>query len=344
MTHSISLSIVIPTYNAKPYLSHTIDSILKSKAINYEIVIVDNASDDGTIKHLKKRFVQHLDKINFLILDKNYGPAKARNEGVKLANGAYLAFLDSDTEVDPQWANEALFCFRANKKVAAIQCKLLLLRNRKNIDYVGEYLSNTGFLTQVSPHGEADNGQYDFPHKILAAKSAGMFVTKEAFEKVGGFDEDYFIFVEETDLGWRLWLAGYEVILCPKSIVYHYFSATKDIVAKSFNNHLVRFHGTKNYILTLYKNLSIRYLIKILPIHIALWLSLAMYLIFTGNFRSGLNIFKGILWHFPNFLTNTQKRMSVQKMRVVSDSVIFESMSLMKNISIIDLVKKFMGV
>ena len=157
-------------------------------------------------------------------------------------------------------------------------------------------------------------------------------------------DEDYFIFVEETDLGWRLWLAGYEVILCPKSIVYHYFSATKDIVAKSFNNHLVRFHGTKNYILTLYKNLSIRYLIKILPIHIALWLSLAMYLIFTGNFRSGLNIFKGILWHFPNFLTNTQKRMSVQKMRVVSDSVIFESMSLMKNISIIDLVKKFMGV
>lgn len=343
MGNKISLSIIVPTFNAKPFLSHTVEAIIKSQAKNYEIIIVDNGSTDGTIESLTKKFSSHLSKIRFLSLGKNYGPAKARNEGVKSATGTYLAFLDSDTEVDPLWADEALSCFRANKKVAAIQCKLLLLNDRKSLDYVGEYLSNIGFLTQLAPHGEVDRGQYDFPNKILAAKSAGMFITKEAFEKIGGFDEDYFIFVEETDLGWRLWLAGYQVVLCPKSVVYHHFSATKDIVDKSFNNYLVRFHGTKNYILTLYKNLSPRYLISILPVHLVLWLGLAMYLVITGNFRSGLNILKGILWHLPNFIKNTKKRRVVQKRRTVSDKTLFEEYGLMKNISPIDLVKKFIG-
>lgn len=339
-----NLSVIIPTFNAKPYLNRTIEAVIKSKAQNFEIIVVDNASTDGSIQYLEKTFRRYLNKITFLRLDKNYGPAKARNEGVKLARGKYLAFLDSDTEVDPYWAKEALSCFRSDKKIAAIQCKLLLLRDRKSLDYVGEYLSNTGFLTQVASHGEKDRGQYDFPYKILAAKSAGMFITKEAFEKVGGFDEDYFIFVEETDLGWRLWLAGYEIVLCSKSVVYHYFSATKDIVDKSFNNHLVRFHGTKNYILTLYKNLSFRYVIKILPIHILLWLGLAFYFTVTGSFLSGLNIIKGVLWHLPNFIKNTKKRQVVQKMRIVSDTTLFEEIGLMKRISPVDLVKKFIGI
>ena len=83
MTNTISLSIIIPTYNAKPFLSHTVEAVLKSKARNYEIIIVDNASSDGTIWHLKKTFSRYLDKINFLRLDKNYGPAKASKEKKK---------------------------------------------------------------------------------------------------------------------------------------------------------------------------------------------------------------------------------------------------------------------
>jgi len=327
-------SIIIPTFNAKKYIGRCISSILENIYPFYEIIVVDNGSTDDTLNYLKDAFSKELAKIKFVVLDRNYGPARARNEGVKFARGQYLAFLDSDTEVEKNWIYEALKCFEKNKKVAALQCKLLLMSNRNCYDYAGEYLGSLGFLIPVASYGENDHGQYDSFRKILAAKSAGMFIRKDVFDKIGGFDEDYFIFLEETDLGWRCWLAGYEVIFCPLSIVYHHFSATKDIVDKDFNNYLARFHGPKNYIMTLYKNLSGRYLLKILPIHIFLWFCLSFYLLLTGNFISSSNICKGILWNLTNFTKNKAKRRVIQKNRLSTDTNIFGSLALLKNIGV----------
>lgn len=343
MKSKVVLSIIIPTFNTKKYISACIDSILKSNTKNFEIIIIDNASTDNTIAFLKKKFKKQTAKIKYLSLNQNYGPAKARNEGVKIASGKYLSFLDSDTIVTPDWASQAIKCLKSDTKIAAVQCKLLLAKNKKQLDYVGEYLGKTGFLVPVAPHGEIDHGQYDSTKQILAAKSAGMFIKKRIFNKIGGFDEDYFIFVEETDLGWRCWLAGYQVILCPSSIVYHHFSATKSVVDEKFNNYLVRFHGTKNYILTLYKNLSTGYLIKILPLHIILWLGLSFYLTLTGNFQSSVNIIRGILWHISNIIKNTHKRNIIQKQRQVSDQLLFTKHGLLKQKSIYKHITKFLS-
>lgn len=339
--NTIDLSVIIPTYNAKEYLKKCIESIIKSNFKNFEIIVVDNASTDNTASELKHFFSKYQDRITIICLDRNYGPAKARNQGVKFAKGKYLGFLDSDTVVEKNWADKSLKLF-GNNKVGAVQCKLLSMKDRRKFDYAGEYLGSLGFLVSVSRHGETDTGQYDNVHRILAAKSAGMFVKKDVFEKIGGFDEDYFIFLEETDLGWRIWLSGYEVIFCPDSVVYHYFSATKDIVDKNFNNFLVRFHGTKNYILTLYKNLSLRYLIKILPGHIVLWICLSGYLFFTGKFNSSLNIMKGIVWNAKNFRKNYNKRKWVQKNRVLSDDQLFAGYGLLKESSIGYYLNKFL--
>lgn len=330
----IIFSIIIPTFNAKKYVSKCISSILKNAYPNYKIIVVDNGSTDDTLNYLREKFSKELEKIKFIVLDRNYGPARARNEGVKVAQGQYLAFLDSDTLVEKNWISEALECFQKNNKVAALQCKLLLMSKKNHYDYAGEYLGSLGFLVSVAEYGEKDRGQYDSFRKILAAKSAGMFIRKDVFNKIGGFDEDYFIFLEETDLGWRCWLAGYEVIFCPKSIVYHHFSATKNIIDKDLNNYLARFHGTKNYIMTLYKNLSWTYLVKILPIHIFLWLCLSFYLVLTGNLTSSSNIFKGVLWNLTNLAKNKVKRKEIQKKRLSTDIYIFGNLALLKNISV----------
>lgn len=339
----IFFSVIIPTFNAKKYINECISSILKNVYLNYEIIVVDNGSTDNTLNYLKETFSEELVKIKFVVLDRNYGPARARNEGVKVARGQYLAFLDSDTEVEKNWIGEALKCFEKNKKVAALQCKLLLMSNRNCYDYAGEYLGSLGFLIPVASYGEEDHGQYDSSLKILAAKSAGMFIKKDVFDKIGGFDEDYFIFLEETDLGWRCWLAGYEVIFCPQSIVYHHFSATKNIVDKDFNNYLIRFHGTKNYILTLYKNLSGKYLWRILPRHIFLWMGLAGFLLLAGRWRSEGNILRGIGWNIIHFQDNIQKRQKVQKERIVSDEELFEKKTLMKTKSLGYFMDRFLG-
>lgn len=316
------VSIIIINYNGKDYLKRCIESILENNYSNYEIIVVDNASTDGTAEMLKKDF-NGIAGLRFVSLDKNYGPAKARNEGVKLAKGEIISFLDNDTEVDPYWISNALKYFENDSKIGALQCKLLLLNDKNRIDYAGEYLGSLGFLVHVARYGEEDNGQYDEAKELLAAKSAGMFIRKDVFDKIGGFDDDYFIFVEETDLGWRAWLAGYKTIFAYDSKVYHYYSATKVLTDKNFNNYLVRFHGPKNYILTLYKNLSFRNLILILPKHIFLWFCLAMYLILTGKHNSGFNILKGIGWNIANYQKNRKKRILIQQSRTISDGELF---------------------
>ena len=335
------VSIIIVNYNGFHLLRNCLNSILKNKYSNFEIIIVDNHSADDSILNIKNYFEKNLKKIKIIALSKNFGPAKARNEGVKKSLGQYLAFLDNDTEVDQNWITATIKKFQSNNQIGAIQSKLLLLNQKNKIDYVGELLGNKGFLKSIAKYGENDHHQYDKTKYILAAKSAGMFITRQAFLKAGRFDPDYFIFMEETDLGWRVWLNGFKVIFCPKSIVYHQFSATKTIVDRDFNNYLIRFHGTKNYIQTLIKNLGTKNLIKILPIHIFLWFCLASFLLITGKFKSSYNIYNGILWNFVNIRKILKKRRQVQSQRVINDYQLFNQNGLMSKTYITDYIHKF---
>lgn len=316
----ITFSIVIVTYNGYPFVKRCIESIIKSKTPSLEIIIVDNGSSDGSVKKLQSYYKN---KINIISLDKNYGPAKARNEGALIARGEFLGFLDNDTVVHKNWAKNALKEFKKNKKIGIIQCKLLLSKERNRLDYVGEYIGSNGFLIQRAKTGEIDTHQYDQPVEILAAKSAGMFIRKNAFDAAGGFDEDYFIYVEETDLGWRSWLKGYHTIFIPQSIVYHEFGTSTIILGKSKNNYNAKFHGSKNYILTLFKNLGTVSLFKILPLHILLWGGLAIYSFFKGEFKNGGWILQGIGWNIIHIMENVQKRRRIQQGRVITDEKLF---------------------
>lgn len=339
MTNEL-VSIIVVNYNGKEYLKNCVSSVLKNNYSDWEIIIVDNASTDGSLEVVNDEF-GHVPNLRVVKLNKNDGPARARNVGVGVAKGKIIGFLDNDTEVDLNWIVCAMKYFRNDPKTGILQCKLLMLENKKHFDYAGEYLSSLGFLVHRASFREEDKGQYDAPSEILAAKSAGMFIRKDIFDKIGGFDKDYFIFVEETDLGWRTWLAGYRVIFAYDSIVFHHFSATNKIVDPSFNNFLVRFHGTKNYILTLYKNLSSKNLVIILPKHVFLWFGLAMYLLLRGNFSSSWNILKGILWNIGNFRQSHAKRKNIQKSRVISDTELFSKIYRKEGLSYY--MKNFLG-
>lgn len=319
------LSVVVVNCNGKEYLLKCLRSILESNTKDYEIIIVDNGSNDGSLDEVREKYPALCDeKILLLGLDKNYGPAKARNEGVKLSRGKYLGFLDNDTEVDKNWANEAIPHFEQNSKLGIIQCKLLLAKERNRLDYVGEYLGQNGFLVQTAEGGEIDHGQYNKNSQILAAKSAGMFIRKDTFQKIGGFDNDYFIYVEETDLGWRSWLYGYENMFVYKSVVYHEFGTSSITLGKMKSNYNAKFHGSKNYILTLFKNLESKNLVKILIPHILLWSGLAFYNLLKGKTKECYWILLGISWNICNFPKSVEKRKLIQKERVKCDDELFE--------------------
>ena len=330
MNKAVRASIIIVNYNGFLYVDSCVESVLKCNFDSFQVIVVDNGSTDGSAEKLGEKYS---DRLKLVCLDKNYGPSKARNEGVRAAQGEYFGFLDNDTIVDPDYISEAIQVFESDSKVGAVQCKLVLMDDPDQIDYVGEYLGTNGFLVQVAPAKTLDKGQFDQQYPILAAKSAGMFISKDAFNAAGGFDEDYFIYVEETDLGWRTWLSGYQVVFAPKSKVHHKFGTSTVILGKAKNDYNAKYHGSKNYILTLIKNFSFPYLIKILPVHIFLWFGLAWFSLMQGKWNSFYWIHKGVLWNFSHFPQTWIKRKKIQHSRVIDDKSLFKVLMKKKELS-----------
>lgn len=311
------VSVVIANYNGKQFLSRCLETVFNSTYKNIEVIVVDNGSVDNSLPETKAKFNDT--RLKLIALEKNFGPAYARNRGIEIAQGKYIAFLDNDTETEKDWIEKPVQVMEEDEKIGVCQCKLLLLKDPQKLDYVGDYLSQFGFLVQKATANEIDKGQYDSNFEILSAKSAAMIVRKELIDKTGGFDEDYFIYVEETDLCWRGWLAGYKAIFVPESRVYHLFGGSALSLGNAKQNYFAKFHGTKNYITTLLKNLGTFNAIKIIPVHIALWAGLAFWVLIHKKTIDSKNIFKGIFWVFMNLGLILKKRRQIQSIRVVSD-------------------------
>jgi len=311
-----AVSIVIVTVNGFRFVEACVASILASETPDCEIVVVDNGSTDDTPRLLRARFG---DRVTVLENGINLGPAAARNRGAARCRGDYLGFLDNDTIVHPAWARAARALLESDATIGAVQCKLLLASDPSRIDYVGEYLGQNGFLVQKAPAGARDEGQYDDRSEILAAKSAGMFIRRSVFEAIGGFDEDYFIYLEETDLGWRTWLQGFRVVLEPGSMVYHHFGGSAVTLGARAVNFNAKFHGCKNYLLTLLKNLGGAALLRILPVHAAAWLGLAVLSLFRGHARAAWWILRGLAWNLVHGRATWRKRRAIQARRRLSD-------------------------
>lgn len=316
------ISTVVVNYNAKKYLTPCLSSVLNCNYSNFELIVVDNGSKDGS-QELVEEISRNNGRTKLIKNETNLGLTIARNQGIKIAKGKYVAFIDNDTRVSPDWLEKAIEVFESEPRIGACQCKLILDGTDNIIDCVGEYLGPNGFLIQLAISGkEKDVGQFNRITEILAPKGAGMIIRKDVLDKIHGFDDDYFIYMDETDAAWRIWLQGYRVVLIPDSIVYHKSSVTSLVLPEKVN-FLVKFHGTKNYVSTLIKNLEFKNLIKILPIHIAMWLGIAFVFLLKRQFKSSKFILQGILWNFINFKKVIAKRIIVQKKRVVRDKDIF---------------------
>jgi GT2 family glycosyltransferase len=128
--------------------------------------------------------------------------------------------------------------------------------------------------------------------------------------------------MEDTDLCWRIWLQNSKVILIPESVVYHKSGASSVILPEE-SKYLVKFHGTKNYVATLLKNFELKNLLKILPLHLCGWMSIALFFLFHKKLKSAKWISQGILWNFIHFRSILEKRRIVQKQRLITDDELF---------------------
>ena len=259
------VSVVILNWNGKHFLKNCLSSVLNSDYPNFEIIFVDNASIDGSVEYVLKNF--GFDKrLKVIKNNKNLGYTGGNNVGIKYAKGKYVVLLNNDTKVEPSWLRELVKVMELNPDVGIAQSKLLLLNNPRLIDCAGGFIDPFGYGYERG-HLEKDKGQYDKVDNIFYSKGASIIIRREILKKVGLFDEDFFMYFDEADLCWRVWLAGYRVVLCPTSIVYH----MSEGVTGSLEGKIRRFYYiTRNSLTSMIKNYSFKSLIKYLPIRIFL--------------------------------------------------------------------------
>ncbi len=230
----MDLSIIIVNYNVKEFLQNLLHSIFKSaQGISYEIIIVDNASDDGSVEFIKEKFFPK-QEIKLIVNSINAGFGKANNQGLSTAKGKYILLLNPDTLLREDTLQKMINFFESTTDAGIAGCKILnpdgTLQLACRRSFPGPWTSFckvTG-LSSIFPKSKIfarynltylDENQ---TYEVDAISGSFMMMRKEVYEKVGGFDEDFFMYGEDLDLCYRIQKAGYKVFFVHSTQIIHY--------------------------------------------------------------------------------------------------------------------------
>ncbi|WP_210435461.1 glycosyltransferase [Saccharopolyspora sp. ASAGF58] len=225
-----------------------------------EVICVDNASGDGSAEQIRAAAPE----VRLIESDTNRGFAGGCNLAARNATGQVLAFLNNDARPDRDWVRAAVAVLRSEPTVGAVASKVLDWEGR-HIDFVDGGL--TWFGMGYKRHaGEVDDGSHDAARDVLFGTGSALFVRAELFAALDGFDERFFMFYEDVDLGWRLNLRGWRVHYEPRSLTFHRHHASMADVSSAREHYLLE----RNALAALYKNVSDETLAKALPAAMAL--------------------------------------------------------------------------
>jgi GT2 family glycosyltransferase len=217
------IAIVILNWNGKKHLENFLPSVLSAGGTFSEVIVADNASSDDSVEWLQ---AQH-PEIRIIQLPENYGFAKGYNEALKQVQAEYYLLLNSDVEVTNGWLEPMLQLMDADQTTGACQPKIRMYANKSSFEYAGasggwlDFLGYPFARGRVFDYCEIDEGQYDDSIPVFWASGASLMVRSELYHRLGGLDEFFFAHQEEIDFCWRLQLAGYKVMICPASVVFH---------------------------------------------------------------------------------------------------------------------------
>ncbi len=320
------VAIVILNYNGSNYLQRFLPGVTASTYANKKIIVADNASTDDSIEMLKKDFPL----VERILLDKNYGFAEGYNRALAQVQADCYVLLNSDVEVVPGWIEPVIEAMEANPAIAACQPKILAYNDREYFEYAGAcggWLDALGYAFsrgRVFDVCEKDEGQYNGVEKIFWASGAAMFVRAEVYKQLGGLDAFFFAHMEEIDLCWRMQLAGYSIICCPQSVVYHIGGGTlpKGNSRKVFLNF-------RNNLIMMAKNLPFAEKVWKLPFRILLDIVFALKNLLAGQTAPCKAVFKAhyalLVWMFKSKKPNILPRKPLKQLDgVYAKSIVWE--------------------
>ena len=313
------ITILIPNYNGKKWLKQLLPTIEKVVYPNLEVLIVNNGSTDDSAKFLKKNY----SKFKVLEIKKNRGYAGANNLGVKRAKGKYILFLNNDTKVTPNFLGPLVEKIENDKTIGAVQPQIRNMVNKNAIDSIGSFFTLTGFLYHYGYFQNATEKKYNKELSVYSVKGACYLMKKKDYLDLGGIDESFVTYVEESDLCHRILLSGKNIIYIPKSIVYHFGGGDMSVMTKS---EVVIFRSFRNRFVSYIKNLSLKKLLFVLPIHFILCEILIFMSLLRGKFKQAIASQIGVIGWIPSLPSILKKREHIQSsIRKINDEMLFAS-------------------
>ena len=242
MSEQPIFSVVIPNWNGLKFLQTCLDSLAQQTYSPLEVLVVDNASTDGSQALIHDNFPE----VKLIVLPENRGFTGACNAGIEQAQGAYISLLNNDTQVEPDWAAAIVDAYERHSDVGIVASKMLLFDKRDHFHTAGDYFTVDG---RPGNRGvwQQDTGQFDQEAFVFSACGGSAAYRKTMLDQIGVLDDEFFFSLEDVDLGWRAQLTGWRCLYVPTAVVYHHLSATGGGVTASY-------YDGRNLFYVLFKN------------------------------------------------------------------------------------------
>jgi len=254
----IKTSVVILNWNGRAFLEQFLPDVIRNTVSgDTEIVIADNGSNDDSVRWVKSNHPE----IRLIELDRNYGYAGGYNRALKEVEAEYFILLNSDVSVEKGWAEKITTFMDMYPNVGACQPKIMSHKDPSSFEYAGAAGGFIDILGYPFCRGrifnalEKDTGQYDDTIEIFWASGSCMAVRASAFDQCDGFDESFFVHMEEIDLCWRMQNAGYSINYFPHAVVYHVGGGTL-----AYGSPEKTYYNFRNSLIMMAKNLPSRLL------------------------------------------------------------------------------------
>jgi GT2 family glycosyltransferase len=302
MPHVPLVSVVIVAWNSKALIDSGFSALSKQTARDFEIVFINNGSSDNVVGRLES----HWSYLNPVIkqLESNLGFAAANNIGARLANGKWLAFLNVDAFPEPDWLEKLLKTAEENPEYSFFSSRQIQERSPSLLDGAGDAYHVSGLAWRNGyNHPVKEYGQEQ--KEVFSACAAAALIRREDFLQAGGFDEDYFSYFEDVDLGFRLRLDGKKCLYIPDAVVHHVGSAST-----GKRSDFSVYYGYRNMIWAYFKNMPFPLFWLFLPVHVGTVLFFVLYLTVRGQGRVILRAVFDALRGLPKMLA---KRREIQK-------------------------------
>lgn len=273
------VTVIIPNYNGIAYIKDCLDSLKMQSYPDFEIIVVDNASTDGSCEVVEKDFPE----VKLIKLSQNFGFCRAVNEGIRVTKTKYLILLNNDTKADKDFVRELRNAIDAHDDTFSVAAKMLQMNAPDKIDAAGDLYCALGWAFALGKDKKSD--RYNKESVIFSACGGASIYRKSMFEQIGYFDELHFTYLEDVDVGYRARIMGFSNRYTPKAVVYHAGSGT---TGSRYNPFKVRM-ASRNSWYVIYKNMPLLQIILNLPFLLIGFGIKALFFILKGYGREYLS-------------------------------------------------------